>query len=112
MKADETEKQSEEIMMFSNEEGEGWNNVSMSYKVRRVLSALRYRTKFLFGCVFNTAGIPGLMQECTYQAGICDASIKVSTQSLIYTIITVNGLDIYFNRFTGSIDEVGGDPIN
>jgi hypothetical protein len=35
--------------------------------------------------------------------------IKVRTHEL-FTVITVNGLDIYFKRLTGEIDGVGFNP--
>ncbi len=37
---------------------------------------------------------------------MCNAAISVRTRDL-FTIITVNGLDIYFHRLTGAIDGVG-----
>lgn len=35
-----------------------------------------------------------------------DVSVKVH-RSPLYTIITVNGIDVYFYRLTGGIDGVG-----
>jgi hypothetical protein len=67
---------------------------------------IRYKIRVGFGQLYNLAGIPGLMRECEYEAGITDARITVRVRDL-FTIINVNGLDIYFHRLTGTIDGVG-----
>jgi len=67
---------------------------------------IRFRIRLTLGIVYNLAGVPGLVCECDYEAGVTDALIKVRVHD-IYTIIQVNGLDIYFHRLTGSIDGVG-----
>jgi len=69
-------------------------------------SWVRLRTRLALGTVFNLAGIPGLVRDCDYQAGIADATIKVRVRDL-FTVIEVNGLEIYFHRLTGAIDGVG-----
>ena len=61
------------------------------------------------GYIFNLAGIPGLVRNCDYEAVITDASIRVRVGEM-YTVITLNGLDIYFHRLTGGIDGVGFTP--
>jgi hypothetical protein len=47
-----------------------------------------------------------MVRKCDYRASVCDATVSVRTRDL-FTIITVNGLDIYFHRLTGMIDGVG-----
>jgi hypothetical protein len=74
-----------------------------------VYSWVRSRARIVLGKLFNLAGIPGLIQDCDYEAGITDATIKVRVRDL-FTIIEVNGLEIYFHRLTGSIDGVGSMP--
>jgi hypothetical protein len=64
------------------------------------------RTKAGLGKLFNLLGIPGLVRSCDYKAGVTNAQIKVQITDM-YTILTVNRLDIYFNRLTGLIDGVG-----
>jgi hypothetical protein len=59
-----------------------------------------------FGILYNSARVPGLVRECDYQSGVADATIKVRVHDL-FTIIEVNGLEIYFHRLTGTIDGVG-----
>jgi len=65
--------------------------------------------KLWFGKLLNLAGFPGLVRECDYHSQALNASVKVRKLGL-YTIITVNGLEIYFTRFTGKMDGVGFSP--
>lgn len=58
------------------------------------------------GRIFNWAGIPGLVRDCDYEASICKATISVRMGPL-FTVVRVNGLDVYFHRLTGEIDGVG-----
>ncbi len=72
-----------------------------------VFHLIPMRVRVIFGALCNVAGIPGLIRNCDYEGGITDASIRVRVGEM-YTVITVNGLDIYFHRTTGEIDGVGG----
>lgn len=74
-----------------------------------MLSLLRLRLRFALGQIFNLAGIPGLIRDCEYRSDITDAAIRVRAGEM-FTVITVNGLDIYFHRLTGTIDGVGLRP--
>jgi hypothetical protein len=65
--------------------------------------------KLRFGKLLNLAGFPGLVRECDYHSRALNASVKVRKYGL-YTIVTVNGLEIYFTRFTGKMDGVGFNP--
>jgi hypothetical protein len=65
--------------------------------------------KLWFGKLLNLAGLPGLVRECDYHSRSLNAVVKVRRHGL-YTIITVNGLEIYFTRFTGKMDGVGFNP--
>jgi hypothetical protein len=67
---------------------------------------VRCNLRLALGILFNLAGIPGLIKDCDYEAGVADARIKVRVRDL-FTIIEVNGLEIYFHRLTGAIDGVG-----
>lgn len=71
-----------------------------------VYSWIRLRARLALGMLFNIAGIPGLVQNCDYEAGVTDATVKVRVRDL-FTIIEVNGLEIYFHRLTGTVDGVG-----
>ena len=65
--------------------------------------------KLWFGKFLNLAGFPGLVRECDYHSRALNAVVKVRKLGL-YTVITVNGLDIYFTRFSGKLDGVGTSP--
>ena len=67
------------------------------------------RMRLLIGSVLNALGFPGLVQDVEYDAGICKAKITVKRLGL-FTVISVNGLDVYFHRLTGAIDGVGFSP--
>jgi len=65
--------------------------------------------KLWLGKILNLAGFPAIVRECDYHSDALNADIKVRKHGL-YTIITVNGLDIFFTRFTGTMDGVGFNP--
>ena len=65
--------------------------------------------KFWVGRLANLAGYPALVRECDYHSNALETSVKVKRLEL-YTLVSVNGLDVYFNRFTGAIDGVGSIP--
>ena len=70
------------------------------------LNILRLRFRMAIGALANLSGLPGFVRDCDYEAGITNARILVRTRDM-FTVITVNGLDIYFHRLTGKIDGVG-----
>jgi hypothetical protein len=65
--------------------------------------------KLWFGKLLNLAGVPAIVRECDYRSTALNVDVKVRRHGL-YTIITVNGLDIFFTRFTGTMDGVGVNP--
>lgn len=65
--------------------------------------------KLWVGKLLNVAGFPALVRECDYHSRALNAVVKVRKLGL-YTLISVNGLDVYFNRFTGELDGVGSIP--
>jgi hypothetical protein len=65
--------------------------------------------KFWLGRLANLAGYPLLVKPCEYHSANFETSVSVKRLEL-YTLITVNGLDVYFNRFTGKIDGLGSIP--
>ena len=71
-----------------------------------ILTWCRLRIRVALGILFNLVGIPGLVRECEYHASVADAHVKVRVRDL-FTIVEVNGVEIYFHRLTGSIDGVG-----
>ena len=58
------------------------------------------------GKALNAIGVPGIVQPGTYEAGIGPASVRITVGPL-FTVVTVNGIDVYLHRFTGAIDGVG-----
>jgi hypothetical protein len=80
--------------------------------MKAIWSRIRLRARVLAGKLYNLAGIPGLVRDCDYAASAHDVRIQVRAREM-FTIITVNGLDVYFHRLTGTIDGVGlGDAVN
>jgi hypothetical protein len=74
---------------------------------RAWISWLRLRLRVLAGKLYNLAGVPGIVRDCDYAATAHDVRIQVKAGDL-FTIVTVNGLDIYLHRLTGAIDGIGG----
>jgi len=62
--------------------------------------------KLWAGKLLNLAGFPAIVRECDYHSRALDTTVEVRKLGL-YTVITVNGVDVYFTRFTGAIDGVG-----
>lgn len=58
------------------------------------------------GKLANVAGFPGFIRDCEYESVGTSTRVTVRRTAL-YTIITVNGVDVYFYRLTGGIDGVG-----
>lgn len=67
------------------------------------------RLRMLAGRLCNVLGLPGIVAPCDYQAQVTNASIRVRIGDL-FTVISVNGLDVYFHRLTGEIDGIGFSP--
>ena len=80
--------------------------MSTSKTKNSVFSWIRLRIRLALGILYNLAGLPGLVRECEYEAGAVDARISVRVREM-YTVIQINGIDIYFHRLTGKIDGIG-----
>ena len=59
-----------------------------------------------WGRVANVAGLPGIVRECEYYSESLGVTVGVRMNPR-FTVITVNGVDVYFYRLTGYIDGVG-----
>lgn len=70
---------------------------------------MRFLAKVYLGRLLNLAGFPAIVRECDYRSHALNAVVKVKRLEL-FTVVSVNGLDVYFNRFTGAIDGVGANP--
>jgi hypothetical protein len=65
--------------------------------------------RLYLGRLLNVLGMPAFVRSCDYRSQAIGATVKVEHRDL-FTIITVNGLDVYFSRITGIIDGVGFNP--
>ena len=65
--------------------------------------------RLYLGKLLNALGIGALIQACEYRSDVTGATAKVELREL-FTIITVNGCDVYFSRTTGKIDGVVPNP--
>ena len=72
-------------------------------------TALRLRWLMFWGAVANLAGYPCLLREGRYRSDAHDVEIRVRSSNL-YTVISVNGVDVYFYRLTGGFEGVGINP--
>jgi hypothetical protein len=61
--------------------------------------------KFWLGRLANVAGYPAVVRKCEYM-GPLGKPVSVKVHEL-YTIVSIGGVDVYFNRLTGKIDGTG-----
>lgn len=55
------------------------------------------------GRLANLAGFPCFVRPCEY-TGLASVSVKCTH---LFTVVTVNGVHVYFQRGTGTFDGVG-----
>ena len=70
----------------------------------------RLRVRLLVECgrLANLIGWPCAIKRCEYSSPI-GVSVSVRTTNL-FTIVIVNGIQVYFYRLSGRIDGVGFTP--
>jgi len=56
------------------------------------------------GRILNLAGLPGVIRSGSHHSSFGTVRVRVSA---LYTVVTVNGVDVFFYRLTGGIDGVG-----
>ena len=61
------------------------------------------------GSLINSLGLPGFVRDTDYRSAQFGTQVRVRRGSL-FTVICVNGLDLYFHRLSGHIDGVGFSP--
>ena len=68
------------------------------------------RLSFLIwaGRILNLAGLPGFLRAGHHESELGTVRVRVSP---LYTVVTVNGVDVFFYRLTGGIDGVGINQI-
>jgi hypothetical protein len=69
----------------------------------RVRWGLRTRIRFVVGYLLNGLGLPGVVISGDYRAEVPRAVVRVRVYPL-FTVVTVNGVDVYFHRLSGRID--------
>jgi hypothetical protein len=58
------------------------------------------------GKLANLAGVPCVVREGDYGSSATGMMVSVRSSDL-YTTVTVNGVDVYFNRLSGRLDSIG-----
>lgn len=64
---------------------------------------------YYVGKFLNLIGCPAPVRESQYDSQALNAHVSVKSLEL-YTIVSVNGLDIYLDRLTGKIKGLGSSP--
>ncbi len=82
-----------------------WAKVCVYAGVKWIRS-LRLKVFGLMGSLLNLAGAPGIVRDCEYFSEGTSTRVTVRRTAL-YTVVTVNGTDVYFYRLSGGIDGVG-----
>ena len=65
--------------------------------------------RWYVGKALNFFGFTSPIRECEYTSSLADTRVVVRQREL-FTVVTVNGLDVYFHRLTGQIDGIGFNP--
>ncbi len=65
--------------------------------------------RFAIEWLLNGLGFPGFLYDDAYVALNSNASVS-APRGPFFTVVTINGLDIYFHRLTGKIDGIGFNP--
>jgi hypothetical protein len=68
------------------------------------MKALGIRWQDLCARVANRIGWPCLVRPCEYSSNFASVSVKCTN---LFTVVTVNGVNVYFHRGTGTFDGVG-----
>ena len=66
---------------------------------------LSSRAAALFGRALNALRLPGFVRNTEYDSARVGAQVRVHCGEFL-TVISVNDVDVYFNRLTGRIDGV------
>lgn len=66
----------------------------------------RSRLVYEFGVFCNRVGLPGAVRDCDIEDELSGQSLKIRT-SPTSTLISVNGRDYYFDRFSGRHNGTG-----
>ena len=61
------------------------------------------------GNLLNAVGAPGFLRDTEFRSRTFGTHVRVKRGQL-FTVVSVNGLDVYFGRFSGTVDGVGFSP--
>lgn len=64
------------------------------------------RLRQWLGGIANGLGLPGFVRDASYHSQQAGVAVVVK-RGRLYTVVCVNGVDVYFNRLSGNIDGVG-----
>ena len=67
---------------------------------------MRVKLSSWIGTLLNFSGLPGFVRECKYKSTETDVFVSVR-YSPLYSVVSVNDVDVYFHRITGNIDGIG-----
>jgi hypothetical protein len=70
---------------------------------------MRTLINLYLGKLLNLAGYPMIVRECTYGTKELGVTVTVKRSDL-FTVVTVNGIEVFFYRISGKIDGVGYFP--
>ncbi len=62
------------------------------------------------GGLVNAIGLPGLVREGEYRSSRPHCHVRVR-RNRVYTVVSVNGVDVYFHRLSGRIDGCGAPVV-
>ncbi len=57
----------------------------------------------------NRLGVPGFVRDTEYQSSTYGTRVRVKRWGF-FTVVSVDGVDVYFDRFSGKIEGVGFSP--
>lgn len=69
-----------------------------------MLKALRIGWRNICASGANLLGWPCVVRPCEYSSKLASVSVKCTN---LFTVVTVNGVQVYFQRGTGTLDGVG-----
>ncbi len=69
-----------------------------------------YHIYIFFYKILNKIGLPGIIRESVINDDLTNQKITIKT-GVLFTVLTVNGRDYYFNRLSGKFDGTGSKLI-
>ena len=69
-----------------------------------MLNAVGIGWRNLCASAANRLGWPCVVRPCEYRSNLAAVSVKCTK---LFTVVTVNGVEVYFQRGTGTFDGVG-----